>query len=134
MQCAAPSARARSSFSSDEDVTITLAPIMRQICSAASDTPPVPRVNTVSPAFRRPSPTRAPRRQPCGRNRRGLRMTPTFRRTREVCDRTHGEFRCEPVNAIAGCLVVVTDRIRWTAIALLRKEAGDYMVARLELR
>ncbi len=49
----APSALARSIFSSLEDVTITRAPAARANCMASMDTPPVPWHSTVSPAFTR---------------------------------------------------------------------------------
>ena len=51
---AAPSRRARSSFAASRDVTIVRAPIALAICIAASDTdPPIPKMRTVSPGFRR---------------------------------------------------------------------------------
>src|SRR5205823_10346882 len=45
----APSARARSSFASLDEVTITCAPAASANCSAKIDTPPVPSVSTVCP-------------------------------------------------------------------------------------
>ena len=59
MTCAAPIARSRSSFSSEEEVAITVAPIARAICSAKIDTPPVPSINMLSPTLRPPLTTRA---------------------------------------------------------------------------
>ena len=51
MPSEAPSCLARSSFSSLLEVMSTRAPASRANCSANSDTPPVPSVSTVSPAF-----------------------------------------------------------------------------------
>src|SRR5579863_8001325 len=55
----APRARTRSSFSSDDEVAITAAPVIFAICSAAMETPPVPSTKTVSPVLICPSPTSA---------------------------------------------------------------------------
>lgn len=52
-------ARTRSSFSSEDEVAITLAPIARTNCKAKIDTPPVPSTSTASPALRPPSTTSA---------------------------------------------------------------------------
>ncbi len=49
----------RSSFSSEDEVAITVAPMARAICRAKMDTPPVPSTSTVSLAFSWPSTTRA---------------------------------------------------------------------------
>ena len=54
MTCVAPSALARSSFSSLLDVTMLRAPAATANCRAKIDTPPVPRISTVSPAFMLP--------------------------------------------------------------------------------
>ncbi|HZA91573.1 MAG TPA: hypothetical protein VE420_03010, partial [Gemmatimonadales bacterium] len=48
-----PQRAGRSSISSDEEVTITAAPITFAIWRAKADTPPVPSVSTNSPAFNR---------------------------------------------------------------------------------
>ena len=47
MVSSAPSARARPSFSSEDDVTITRAPWAFANCSAKSETPPVPSTRAV---------------------------------------------------------------------------------------
>src|SRR5580700_5118624 len=47
------------SFSSDDEVAITAAPVIFAICSAAMETPPVPSTKTVSPGLICPSPTSA---------------------------------------------------------------------------
>src|SRR5262245_4100247 len=51
MTWSAPSARARSSFASLDEVMIARAPAIFAICSAKIETPPVPSESTVSPAF-----------------------------------------------------------------------------------
>ncbi len=48
-------ALARSSFSSDDEVTMTRAPASLANCSAKIETPPVPCTSTVSPAVSLPS-------------------------------------------------------------------------------
>src|SRR5205814_5476411 len=45
-------------FSSEEEVAITRAPAAFANCSANSDTPPVPRISTVSPGFTWPHTTK----------------------------------------------------------------------------
>ena len=51
--------RSRSSFSSEDEVAITTAPMARAICRAKIETPPVPSTSTMSPAFSWPSTTKA---------------------------------------------------------------------------
>ena len=51
--------RTRSSFSSEEEVAITMAPMALPSWSANMDTPPVPSTSTLSPAFTPPSTTSA---------------------------------------------------------------------------
>lgn len=51
MRCFAPSFAAIRSFSSDDEVTMTVAPDAAANCSPNMDTPPVPRISTVSPPF-----------------------------------------------------------------------------------
>jgi hypothetical protein len=46
----APSPRTRSSFAGVEEVAITRAPAALAICSASSETPPVPSTSTLAPA------------------------------------------------------------------------------------
>ena len=54
MVCVAPSFLQNSSFSSEDDVRITLAPIAIANCKAKIETPPVPWTTTTSPALRPP--------------------------------------------------------------------------------
>src|SRR2546430_6049676 len=58
MTVSAPRRLSFSNFSSEEDVAITRAPAAFANCSANSDTPPVPRISTVSPGFTWPHTTR----------------------------------------------------------------------------
>ena len=59
MTSSAPNASNFLSFSSDEEVAITFAPIDFASCSAKIETPPVPCTRTVSPACSLPSLTNA---------------------------------------------------------------------------
>src|SRR4026209_2683408 len=58
----APSAFRRASFSSDDDVAITVAPAALANWTAKNDTPPAPCVSTTAPGLLRLPPIRAPPR------------------------------------------------------------------------
>ena len=60
MTWSAPSALARASFSSLDEVTITAAPAAWASCSAKIETPPVPSVSTVSPPVTGRGPCKPP--------------------------------------------------------------------------
>ena len=125
MQWSAPSARARSSFASLDDVMIARAPAIFAICSAKIDTPPVPSESTVSPGLQasRAVHQRVPDGHAGARQRRGLLERQMRRQLQQAVGLKHG---------VLGQRAVERKAERGRRIAL--RERRDDAIADLELR
>ena len=123
---------ARSSFSSDDEVTITVAPIALANWSAKIETPPVPSTSTMSPALSLPSATSARQAvSPAVVSVAASTVAAASRRPGEPARRPHDDLARVAVDPVArhGGEIAQLGR----AVLPGRKEAGHDVVAGREL-